>query len=152
MNDVSKKYKNNENTEEYKIIKNPDLLLNYIKNGNEGIIENDRYTNHACILKKYQNNSMSDNYNIINLGKYKNTISLYNEINDNNALIDKESIRIKNYIKSNKNIEDDVDSEIYYKNAGAFKKYKKNDDTHSIFKFKNEKIYLYFKIIKTIKC
>ena len=95
---------------------------------------------------------MSDNYNIINLGKYKNTISLYNEINDNNALIDKESIRIKNYIKSNKNIEDDVDSEIYYKNAGAFKKYKKNDDTHSIFKFKNEKIYLYFKIIKTIKC
>ena len=38
-------------------------LLNYIKNGNEGIIENDRYTNHACILKKYQNNSMSDNYN-----------------------------------------------------------------------------------------
>ena len=42
MNDVSKKYKNNENTEEYKIIKNPDLLLNYIKNGNEGIIENDR--------------------------------------------------------------------------------------------------------------
>ena len=125
---LSKKYKNNENTDEYKIIKNSDLMLNYIKDGNEDIIENDKCTNPVCFLKKYQNNSISDNNNINNLGNYKNTISLNNEVNDNNTIIDKESIGVKNYIKNYKNIEDDdADSEIYYKNAGAFKKYKKND-------------------------